>query len=66
MALQIIDLLFYKPKKILSAKVYNDFEKIDYMDSIIIKVKIIKHYQIFLIEKFPIKYQFYLINKKYH
>ena len=50
---QVIDLLFFKPKKILSAKVFSDLEKIEYTTNIIIKVKVIKHYQNYFNKKVP-------------
>ena len=61
---QIIDLLFFKPKKSLSAKVYNNLEKIEYMKNIIIKVKVIKHYQNFFNRKIPYKLSAIFSNRK--
>ena len=52
---QIIDLLFFKPKKILSAKIIDNLENIEDFSAIIIKVKIIKHYQNFFNRKVPYK-----------
>ncbi len=61
---QILDLLFFKPKKILSAKVYNNLEKIEYMKNIIIKVKVIKHYQNYFNRKVPYKISVLFNNRK--
>ncbi len=61
---QIIDLLFFKPKKILSAKVYKNLEEIAYTESIIIKVKVIKHYQNFFNRKIPYKISALFSNRK--
>ena len=36
---QIIDLLFFKPKRVLSAKVLNKIESIQTIETVIIKVK---------------------------
>ena len=61
---QILDLLFFKPKKILSAKVYNNLEKIEYMKNIIIKVKLIKHYQNYFNRKVTYKISVLFNNRK--
>ena len=61
---QIIDLLFFKPKKVLSAKVYDDLEKIEHADNVIIKVKVIKHYQNYFNRKVPYKISVLFNNKK--
>ncbi len=61
---QIIDLLFFKPKKILSAKVFSDLEKIEYTTNIIIKVKVIKHYQNYFNKKTPYRIAVSCNNKK--
>ena len=61
---QVIDLLFFKPKKILSAKVFSDLEKIEYTTNIIIKVKVIKHYQNYFNKKVPYRIAVSCNNKK--
>ena len=55
---------FFKPKKVLSAKIYNNIEDIAYTESIIIKVKVIKHYQNFFNRKIPYKISAIFNNRK--
>ena len=60
---QIIDLLFFKPKKILSAKVLNKLEELEHENTVIIKIRVIKHHQNYFNRKVPYKISV-LFNRK--
>ena len=52
---KIIDLITFKPKKLLSAKVCFDIEKIPEGEEVIIEIKVLKHYQNYFNKKIPYK-----------
>ena len=63
---QIIDLLFFKPKRFLSAKILDKIENIQTIEVVIIKVKLSNIIKIILIKNIPYKISlFYLMKKKY-
>ena len=60
---QIIDLLFFKPKRVLSAVILDKIEDVQTIETVIIKVKVFKHYKNYFNRNIHIKSPFYLMKK---
>ena len=61
---QIIDLLFFKPKKVLSAKILDKIEDVQTIEVVIIKVKVFKHYKNYFNRNIPYKITVLFNEKK--
>ena len=61
---KVIDLIMFKPKRLISAKVCNNLDNTDKDEDVIIEIKVIKHYQNYFNKRMPYKISALFKDKK--